>query len=562
MLQELHIKNFAIIDEVTIAFGQGLNVLTGETGAGKSIVIDAVKVLLGDKVSQEIIRDGHGEALVEGIFDISLRTSVQNTLEKVGIVSDDELLLKRVIPKTGKNRVYINGNIATLSMLAKIGENLIDIYGQHDHQSLIKPWSHLDILDTYGALWPLREKIKEGYKKLTSLQKEIKRLKSQAETRDKDIELLSYQLEEIGGGHLKIGEEEELQKEKEKLKYSEGIIEATQEGFKVLYSSEGSVLERMADITEGLKKVSTVDEKLNRFSESLQSIAFQLEDIALELRDYSKDVDVAPEHLEEIEERLTFLAKLKRKYDDDVEGILKIGEEVKRRLEEISKSDEREKEVEKELDLTEGSVRNLAEKASTRRKEFSQGLKEGVEKELSGLGMNKASFEVRIEDKQMSDKGVDSVEFFLSANPGEQVKPLSKIASGGELSRIMLALKLVGKTVGVPTLIFDEVDSGVGGKVADEVGMRLRRLSLEHQVFCITHLPQIASYGITHYHVLKEEKAGRTVVKVERLDEVERIHEVSRMLGGASITEKTREHAEEMLSNAVKAVISLGSFAK
>ena len=260
MLQELHIKNVAIIDEVTIAFGQGLNVLTGETGAGKSIVIDAVKILLGDKVSQEIIRDGHEEAMVEGIFDISLRTSVQDTLEKVGIVSDDELLLKRVISKTGKNRVYINGNIATLSMLANIGENLIDIYGQHEHQSLIKPLSHLDILDTYGALWPLREEIKEQYKKLVSLQTELQSIKSKSETRVKDLNLLSYQLKEIEGACLKSGEEEELQKEKEKLKHSEGIIEATQEGFKVLYSSEGSVLERLADITEGLKKVSRVDE--------------------------------------------------------------------------------------------------------------------------------------------------------------------------------------------------------------------------------------------------------------------------------------------------------------
>ncbi len=552
MLQELHIKNFAIIDEVTIAFGQGLNVLTGETGAGKSIVIDAVKILLGDKVSQEIIRDGHEEALIEGIFDISLRTPIQDTLEKVGIVSDDELLLKRVISMTGKNRVYINGNIATLSMLANIGENLIDIYGQHEHQSLIKAWFHLDILDTYGALWPLREEIKGGYKKLTSLQKKLKTLKSQTETRDKDFELLSYQLGEIEGGRLIIGEEEDLQKERERLKSSEGILAATQEGFKVLYASEDSVLEKLAEITEGLKKVSTVDEGVNRFSASLQSIAFQLEDIALELRDYSNDVDLAPEHLEEIEERLTFLAKLKRKYDKDVEGILKLGEEVKNKLDEISKGDEREKEVERELNQTERNARSLSEDASTRRKEFSKGLKEGVEKELSGLGMGKASFEVRLEDKQMSEKGVDSVEFFLSANPGEQVKPLSKIASGGELSRIMLALKLVGKTVGVPTLIFDEVDSGVGGKVADEVGMRLRRLSLEHQVLCITHLPQIASYGTTHYHVLKEEKAGRTVVKVEKLDDVERIHEVSRMLGGASVTEKTRDHAEEMLSNALE----------
>jgi DNA repair protein RecN (Recombination protein N) len=398
----------------------------------------------------------------------------------------------------------------------------------------------------------LREEIKGGYKKLASLQKELKTLKSQAETRDKDLELLSYQLEEIEGGHLKTGEEEDLQKERERLKCSEGILAATQEGFNVLYASEDSVLERLAQITEGLKKVSTVDEGVNRFSESLQSIAFQLEDIALELRDHSNDVDLAPEHLEEIEERLTFLAKLKRKYDKDVEGILKLGEEVRNKLEDISKGDEREKELEKELNQTERNVRSLAENASARRKAFSKGLKEGVEKELSGLGMDKADFEVRIEDKQLSEKGADSVEFLLSANPGEQVKPLSKIASGGELSRIMLALKLVGKTVGVPTLIFDEVDSGVGGKVADEVGMRLRRLSLEHQVLCITHLPQIASYGITHYHVLKEEKAGRTVVKVEKLDDVERIYEVSRMLGGASVTEKTREHAEEMLSHALE----------
>jgi len=547
MLQELHIKDFAIIDDISISFGPGLSVFTGETGAGKSIVIDAVKVLLGDKVSQEMIREGKDAALVEGIFDTSYRPALKGILEEIGIVSEDELLIKRVISRTGKSKVYINGSIATLSMLVIIGENLIDIYGQHEHQSLIKPLFHLDILDTYAALWPIREEIKEQYKKLVSLQADLQGLRLESETRTKDLDLLSYQLAEIEGACLKSDEEEALQTEKERLKHSEGIIEATQEGFKVLYSSEGSVLERLADITERLKKVSRVDEKLNRFSESLQSAALQLEDIALELRDYSNDTDLAPEHLEAIEERLALIAKLKRKYDDNVEGILKVGEESKKKIEEISKGDEREKEVEKELELTKESVMGLSENTSNRRKEFSKGLIDGVEHELSGLGMAKARFEVRVERKKIGEKGVDGVEFYFSANPGESAKPLSKIASGGELSRIMLALKLVGKTEGVPTLIFDEVDAGVGGKVADEVGVRLKRLSLEHQVLCITHLPQIASYGATHYHVLKEEDAGRTVAKVKKLDKNERIAEVSRMLGGATITEKTREHAREML---------------
>ncbi len=552
MLQELHIKNFAIIDEINISFGQGFNVFTGETGAGKSIVIDAVKVLLGDKVSKEMIREGEDAALIEGIFDTSYRPVIKDILEEVGIVPEDELLIKRVISRAGKSKVYINGSMATLAMLVAIGENLIDIYGQHEHQSLIKPLSHLDILDTYGALWPLREEIKKQYKKLVSLQSEFQSIKSKSETRAKDLNLLSYQLKEIEEACLKSGEEEALQKEKEKLKQSEGIIEATREGFEVLYSSEGSVLERLTDITEGLKKVSAVDEKLNRFSESLQSTAFQLEDIALELRDYRNGIDLAPEHLEEIEERLTFIAKLKRKYDADVEGILKMGEEVKRKLEELSKGDEREKEVEKELELTNGRVLNLSENTSNKRKKFSKGLIDGVEHELSGLGMAKARFEVRIERKEIAEKGVDGVEFYFSANPGESPKRLSGIASGGELSRIMLALKLVGKTEGVPTLIFDEVDAGVGGKVADEVGVRLRRLAMEHQVLCITHLPQIASYGATHYHVLKEEDAARTVARVKKLNKSERITEVSRMLGGASVTEKTREHAEEMLSHALE----------
>ena len=550
MLQELHIRDFAIIDQLRIIFDNRLNVLTGETGAGKSIVIDAVNVLLGDKVSREAIREGKEEAVVEGLFDLSSSKEIKGILDEFGLPAGDDLLIKRVISRKGKNRGYVNGSIATLSMLTAVGERLIDIYGQHEHQSLIRPWSHLDILDSFGGLWPLRGELRDRYRRFLSLQKEINELTARSETRSKRVELLYYQLQEIEEAHLKVGEEEELKMEKDRLKYSERIREATQNSFKAIYSSDGSILEKLDRMIDDLKRASQIDEGIKRLTESLQSTAFQLEDISLELRDYCNDIDTAPEHLEEIEERLTFLAKLKRKHGTDISGVMKLEEEMREELKELTRGDEKEKALEEEIKHLEERLHELSRDISGKRVGFSKSLEEGVMKELSGLGMEKARFEIRIEKRSMGEKGVDSVEFYLSTNPGEGVRPLSKIASGGELSRIMLALKLTAKTKGVPTLILDEIDAGVGGKVADGVGVRLRRLSSEHQVLCITHLPQIASYGSAHYHVFKEEIEDRTVVNVKRLDPGERVKEVSRMLAGANITEKTRKHAEEMLINA------------
>ncbi|MFQ5900199.1 MAG: DNA repair protein RecN [Thermodesulfobacteriota bacterium] len=550
MLQELHIRDFAIIDDLRITFDQGLNILTGETGAGKSIIIDAVNVLLGDKVAQDIIRADREEALVEGLFDISGRPEVKDMLDESGIDADnDTLLIKRVIPRKGKGRVYINGGFATLSMLVSIGGRLIDIYGQHDHQSLVKPGSHLNIIDAYGGLLSLRKEVRDRYGRLVSTRRELDGLSSISEERLKRREDISYQLQEINNLHLEAGEEERLKKERERLKFSERIAEVIGNGFDTIYSREGSVMELLNKVAEGLKEVSQIDETLKKYLEPLETVLFQLEDIAMDLRNYNKETGANPRHIDEIEERLTLLAQLKRKYGKGIEELLRLTGEMEEELKGISDGDERGIELKKEVDCLKDKLLNLSNELSQKRREAAKRLKKGVEKELSQLGMEKALFEVRIENRPMGEKGIDAVEFYISTNLGEEAKPLSKIASGGELSRIMLALKLVAKTRGVPTLIFDEIDAGIGGKVAEGIGIRLKRLSIDNQVLCITHLPQIACCGMIHYHVFKEEEDGRTAVRVKRLDREEKVEEISRMLGGIRITQKTREHAEEMLGN-------------
>ncbi|MBI5328938.1 MAG: DNA repair protein RecN [Deltaproteobacteria bacterium] len=553
---ELNIKDFAIIDNLQILFGKGLNILTGETGAGKSIIVDAVKLILGDRASQDDIRSSKDEAVVEAMFDAA-SLDIAGILESAGLPNEENLIIKRVINRSGKNRIFINSSMANLSILQDIGSRIIDIYGQHDHQSLTKSEEHIDILDAFAGLMGLRSDVAKVYREFFSIKSELDNLTTDSQRLLEKQDFLSFQSKEIGEAALKTGEDWELKKEKEKLANAEKLFEAANSGYDSLYASSGSILERLSQILNKLKDASKFDEELKPVIENMESAVCQLEDAATSLRDYTQGISFEPKRLEEADNRLDLINKLKKKYGTTIETILKKKQEVDRELDNIIHHDERITELKEAVLKAKENTLKLSKKLSEKRIDSAKLLEKKIEEELSDLNMKKTVFEVHIEKNKdingdfiLGEKGIDRVEFFISPNIGEEPKPLSKIASGGELSRIMLAIKRITTTGKIPVLIFDEVDAGIGGGTAEVVGRKLKEVSKNHQVLCITHLPQIAAYADTHYSVSKEVCGGRTVAGVKELKADERISELSRMLGGVKITSKTKEHAMEMLENA------------
>lgn len=549
MLTELNIKNFAIIDSLNITFEKGFNVLTGETGAGKSIIVDAVELVLGGRASSEMIRSGCEEAVVEAAFDISDVTGVNGRLGEMGIEADDTLLVRRIVSVSGKNKVFINGAMATISMLSDVGEFLVDIHGQHEHQTLFKVERHIDVLDDYAAVGQLRVEMAGIFSDLNKKRGEIESLKASEADKEKRLDLLRYQSDEIEKAALTAGEEEELTEERRLLSNAEKLYESSNTALELLYSQSGSALELIKKAASKVTDISIIDDSMKVTLDAVTSASAEIEDAAMSLRDYLGRISFDPERLNGIEERLDIIGRLRRKYGNTVSDVLKYKEEVDAELEGIEKAEERISELEKDIKGLRDRGLKTGETLTAKRGKAAADLKNKVEKELADLGMKKALFEARMERlPDISSKGIDRVEFLLSSNPGEAPKPLSKIASGGELSRIMLALKKVmAGPSGVQTMIFDEVDAGIGGGVAEIVGRKLREVAEGRQVLCITHLAQIAAMADLHYAVSKGEEKGRTVTMVSRLTGSKRVDEVARMLGGITITEATRKHAEEML---------------
>ena len=557
MLLQLNIKDFAIIDNLQITFGKGLNILTGETGAGKSIIVDAVKLILGDRASLDDIRSSKDEAVVEAMFDMSSLKDIAGLLETAGLPNEENIIIRRVISRSGKNRTFINNSMANLTLLQEIGSRIIDIYGQHDHQSLTRPEEHIDILDNFGGLMPLRQEYINAYMEYVSIKKELDSLMADNEKLVERQDFLSFQSREIEVAGLKTGEDAELKKEKEILANAEKLFDAAHSGHDILYASGGSVLERIGHVLNRLKDVSRIDERLKPTLQTLETAVCQIEDAASFLRDYSQEMSFEPGRLEEADNRLDAINKLKKKYGQTIELILQKKKEIDKELDSIIHHDEKIAELKKVIDSSRDKAAALAKKLSGKRIDAGRILKKKMEQELSDLGMKKTVFEVRIKKDafeagnfNLGENGMDRLEFFISPNVGEEPKPLAKIASGGELSRIMLAIKRIAATGKIPVLIFDEVDAGIGGGTAEVVGKKLKEVSKNHQVLCITHLPQIAAYADKHYSVTKEVRGGRTVAEVRELKGDDRIVELSRMLGGVKITDRTREHAREMLENA------------
>jgi len=558
MLQELRIKNFAIIDELNLSFSKGLNVLTGETGAGKSIILNAVHLLLGDKATEEWIRSSEEEASAEALFDISGNMGVKGRIKEKasylqGAGEEDSLIIRRVISRSGRGKVFLNGNLATLGSLSEVGEGLLSIYGQHEHQSLQRVETHIDILDEFGGLLGLREEFQKRYQEFISLSEEVEKIRVEREKRAKERELMAFQSKEIEASGIQIGEEESLKEERTILTHAKKLMDFARASEDTLYSEEGSTIEKIQRILNQGREMAAIDPSLSQPLKALESTLIQLEEIALALRDYSRRVEINPMRLEEIENRLEEIDRLKRKYGSTVEEVLSFKHKIDEALKSFTSGEERLSQLEGRLEPLRQTVIRLGEKLSGERKKVALELKKSVERELNSLGMKKTIFEIHIDPLPLSLKGVDRVEFLISPNVGEEVKPLAKIASGGELSRLMLAMKrILAKVGGRQVLIFDEVDSGIGGAMAEVVGKKLRELSRHHQVICVTHLPQIACFADQHHSVRKEVKSGRTITLVDRLDKEAIVDEIARMLGGVKVTEKTKAHAREMIENAKK----------
>jgi DNA repair protein RecN (Recombination protein N) len=559
MLLELRIKNFAIIDELSLSFSKGFNILTGETGAGKSIILNAVHLLLGDKTNEEWIRSSEEEASVEALFDISGNLEAKGKIKDKaphlkGEGEEDSLFIRRVVSRSGRGKVFINGNLATLGVLSEVGEGLLSIYGQHEHQSLQRVETHIDILDEFGGLFGLREQFQKQYQEFASLSEEVEKIQAEKERRARERELMAFQSKEIEASGIQTGEEASLKEERTLLTHAKKLMDFAHVSEETLYSDEGSAIERIQRILHQGREMAAIDSFLSAPLKALESTLIQLEEVALVLRDYSRRVEINPRRLDEIENRLEEIDRLKRKYGSTAEEVLSFKRRTDEALKSFTSDEERLSQLEGRLEPLRQAVSDLGKRLSKKRREVALELKKSVEKELNSLGMKKTVFEIHLDSAALSLKGGDRVEFLISPNVGEEVKPLAKIASGGELSRMMLAMKrILAKVGGRQVLVFDEVDSGIGGAMAEVVGKKLRELSRHHQVICVTHLPQIACFADRHHHVRKEVKTGRTMTLVDRLGQEAVVDEIARMLGGVKVTEKTRAHAKEMIENAQKA---------
>jgi DNA repair protein RecN (Recombination protein N) len=562
MLSHLIISDFAIISHLEIEFRAGLNILSGETGAGKSIIINAVNLILGGRASSDLIRSGASEARVEALFYQPANGILSRFMSENSIPFDGEIIIKRTISREGKNRITVNNSITNLQTLSAIGMMIISISGQHEHQTLLKPDNHLFLLDDLGNLTDRRNRLTESFMSYESYRKRIRQLESEIKTQHEKQELSSFQIKEIESAEIRDNEDRELEEERKRLKNSEQIREIMAGSYYRIYEKEGSILSEVSLCLKDIKTGSAYDNRLTDLVDALESIKAELEDVSFRLGELKESLHADPERLEQIEERLQLLNGLKRKYGRELADVLRHRDSLARQ---INDTDQMEKELEerrKEFDKAIESLLDEADKLSKDRKKIAREMERAIELELGLLEMAGTKFKVKFNDdinacgkdraallNMIGPEGYDRVEFMISTNVGEDLKPLSKIASGGELSRIMLAMKtILARKSSVETIIFDEVDAGIAGATAEKVGEKINELSQYHQIICITHLPQIASKGKNHFLVKKGIKEGRTQTLISELNSDERIHEIARLMGGRKVTDQAIAHAKEMLS--------------
>jgi DNA repair protein RecN (Recombination protein N) len=567
VLKELRIRNLAVFDSVTIPFGPGLNILTGETGAGKSIMIDALTLLLGERAQPaETIRTGADTATIEAVFVLPKKSPIPALLDTHGFkVDEGQLIVRRELVRNGRGRVFLNDSNATLAVAEKLGEALVEVHGQHEAQALLRPSRHLDLLDAFAGLGILRDKLRQRYEEWRTAATELAELDTAS--RDKSYRLDQYreQIAEIEAARLRPGEDETLREERKRLQNAERLAEGAGAAYQHLYEDPTAAAARVGQAISALRELAKVDGKLGPTVEALDVVAVQLDEAVRSVRTYRDGIVFDPPRLDEIERRLDEIGRLKRKYGETVEAVLAAHTQMALDLEKLGRGDERSQELRERMEKLRAELVTRGADLSTRREQAATKLENLVTAELNELGIEKPVFRVRFlrepagagevavgaEGWRLTGRGVDQVEFLFSPNPGEEPRPLARIASGGELSRTMLALKVIlAATDAVPILIFDEVDAGIGGKTADSVGRKLRQVSRTRQVLCITHLPQIACFADHHLRTDKRVEGERTQTTVGVLGKEERVREVARMLGGESVTDTSLQHAMELLNQA------------
>jgi DNA repair protein RecN (Recombination protein N) len=569
MLRFLNIANFALIDSLQIEFQPGLNVLSGETGSGKSIIIDALGLLLGERGSAEMIRTGEERAFVEGVFDFHGNKPLVQLIAESGIeASEEELIIRREINSSGRGRVFINDQVATLGFLKAIQPHIVDIHGQGDQQSLLASETHLNLLDAFAEVIPLRSKISQAYDLVLRLLKELEESRQSESERLKSLDMIEFQLSEIEQAGLSESEDVELESERNKLANSEKLATLSLEIYQCLYDDENSAQSRLAVAQKRMSDLVELDSSFAAHYEQLSSAKYILDDVAFSVSEYVNGVQASPARLQFVEDRLADIRRLKRKYGESVREILAVGDKLLEQKSQLLHSEEHGKELVAKLKFAVEGYQKIASEVSDLRRQAAPKFERAISKELSAVALGSSKFSIQFINQEsgqvsarinelagfntngISRHGKESVEFLFTANTGEDIKSLKSVASGGELSRLMLVLKTVTAPTLFPrTLIFDEIDAGIGGRVAEAVGQRLKRLAKTNQVLCITHQPQIARYADTHFLITKELNERRTVTRLTCLDEDGRIDELVRMIGGSTATIAARKHARELLQS-------------
>lgn len=541
MIRYLAIRNLAVIESVAVDFERSFNILTGETGAGKSILVEAVGLLLGGRATQDLIRTGEDLATVEAIFE-----------DEDGA----ELIVRREITSQGRSRAFINGALATAAALKDLSNRLVELHGQHEHQQLLDPTQHLALLDGWAGHDELRREVSAAFTTVRGLREQLDRLRMDDRERAARLELVEFQLNELQKANLQTGEDETLANDRQLLRSADTIQRLCSESYAELYDGESAALVALGHIWKRVGELAAIDPRFAPYLDAREGIKAQLEDLAFTLRDFADGIDASPGRLQQVEDRLALIERLKRKHGGTLEDAIAHRDKLAAEHKALTGGQSSIAEIEQQLLDAGRSFLKSARQLSTKRRDASAKFARAIEAELADLAMEKTKFEVRLvtseADGQWTDAGIDSGEFFLSPNVGEEPRPLAKIVSGGELSRVMLALKTLAAADAdaSKTLIFDEVDAGIGGRVATVVGKKLASLGDRFQVLCITHLPQIAACGRTHFLIEKRIQGRRTVTSVERLDGESRIGEIARMMGGAAAGEKVLESARELLDSA------------
>ncbi|MDP6594337.1 MAG: DNA repair protein RecN [Candidatus Poribacteria bacterium] len=553
MITELYMENIALIDQLRLTFSPRLNVLTGETGAGKSVILRSLGLVLGERASSNIVRQRQDQAVAQISTDPEPLTfqQMRQVMGDVNLDPEEYPTLHRQVSKSGRSRSNINGNVVNLNQLKLIGDLLVDIHGQHQHQSLFQKELHHQILDDFGGLTPLRQQVADPYEELLRLKRQIAKLSQSYQQLESEKELLAFQVEDIETAELEVGEEERLQNEHKRLANAQQLYELSDEIYSGLYRGqiESSVLDTLKGLNKSFSKLLTIDDSVEETSRRLESALYEIEDLAHEVRNYRDQVEFLPGQLDKIEDRLGTINRLKQKYGATIQQILDHYQTAVEKLEKIELSSDQIQDLQEQSETTQKLAQDRAQKLSTQRRTIARKLERLIQKELHTLSMEKSQFRIAQRQIALGSSGIDEIEFLISTNVGSELKPLTQIASGGEISRVMLALKSVlAQTDLIPTLVFDEIDAGIGGHTANVVGQKLKDLSQFRQLICITHLPQIASLADKHFRVEKKIVGNQTLISAKELTMDERIEEIARMQGGRD-TQTAIAHAKELLKD-------------